>query len=113
MTEQADFDAGDFDVRFPTPSPWIESLNELTVLVCRGQAGLLADDDDEVEDIAPIVMEDFGEEEHDARLSSVVKVSTPLTPFPSFLPTEIDRSLARVLLTVDLDVVTVVRGAVP
>ena len=51
------------------------------MLVCRGQAGLLADDDDEVEDIAPIVMEDFGEEEHDARLSSVVKVSNPLTPF--------------------------------
>ena len=80
------------------------------MLVCRGQAGLLADDDDEVEDIAPIVMEDFGEEEHDARLSSVVKVSTPLTPFPSFLPTEI---AGTAFVEVDLDVVTVVRGAVP
>ena len=102
VTEQADFDAGDFDVRFPL-SPWIRKPQGAHwLLVCRVQAGLLADDDDEVEDIAPIVMEDFGEEEHDARLSSVVKVSNPLTPFPSFLPTEIDRSLARVLLTVDL-----------
>ena len=80
------------------------------MLVCRVQAGLLADDDDEVEDIAPIVMEDFGEEEHDARLSSVVKVSTPLTPFASLLPTQI---AGTVFVEVDLDVVTVVRGAVP
>ena len=76
------------------------------MLVCRVQAGLLADDDDEVEDIAPIVMEDFGEEEHDARLSSVVKVRNPLSPF-AFLATEM-----RFLLTY-LFVVTVVRGAVP
>ena len=96
VTEQADFDAGDFDVRFPL-SPWIRKPQGAHwLLVCRAQAGLLADDDDEVEDIAPIVMEDFGEEEHDARLSSVVKVSTPLTPL---LPSCRPKSLARFLLT--------------
>ena len=79
MTEQADFDAGDFDVRFPL-SRIRKPQGAHWLLVCRVQAGLLADDDDEVEDIAPIVMEDFGEEEHDARLSSVVKVHNPLSP---------------------------------